>query len=194
MPPPLHPLAHTLLLRPSLPCAGHIDGTESPAAAAVRECKEEAGVDIALVGVLRTEYDGARALLGGPKLVSRLRLLYLGVPVDPLQPPKSAADGESDGAAWMSLQQLQALDAEGKLRGREPLLWAQYLCDGGVAVHRQFVCGESEGPMPSGLAPDTRQLIAKPTIGLADIVKGPTGSAEVVAAAAAAAAAPASSL
>ena len=97
--------------------AGQVDPGERIVDAAVRETREEAGVPIALDGVLRVEHtpraDGS----------ARLRVFFVGHPVDDT-PPKSVPDHESLGAAWYRLGEVDAL----KLRGdevRDLLEWVE---------------------------------------------------------------------
>jgi 8-oxo-dGTP pyrophosphatase MutT (NUDIX family) len=87
--------------------AGRAEPGESLAEAALRETREETGVPIVLEGVLRVEHtplpDGAR-----------VRAIFVARPADDT-PPKSAPDGESLGAAWVTLEALAKLP----LRGHE---------------------------------------------------------------------------
>lgn len=108
---------------------GRVDGSEDPRAAALRECVEEAGVEIDLKGVLRTEFksDTARC---------RLRFIFYGEPKH-LQHcvPKTCPDCESVGAIWASATDLYDLVGPKlagalKLRSLEPLEWVRYLEDG----------------------------------------------------------------
>ncbi len=87
--------------------AGGVEPGESFAAAAVRETREEAGVDVRLTGVLRFEHSplGARA---------RCRMLFAAEPIgDPT--PKQVSDDDTLGADWFTLAQIRQLP----LRGRE---------------------------------------------------------------------------
>ena len=80
---------------------------ESLADAAVREVFEETGVPIRLDGILRVEHSpgqGARD--------SRMRVLFTGTPIDDT-PPKTTADDESLGAAYLSLDEIRALPLRG---------------------------------------------------------------------------------
>lgn len=81
--------------------AGRVEPGESFAAAAIRETREEAGVAIAVEGILRIEReahaDGAR-----------MRVVFVARPVDD-HPPKAVPDGESLGAAWVTLAELDRL-------------------------------------------------------------------------------------
>ena len=88
---------------------------ESFAAAAHRETKEEAGIDIELEGVLRFEHSPS-------KHGARLRIIFFARPKDEKQPPKSKPDEESEEARWMTLKEFQHLIEEKreKLRAGEP--------------------------------------------------------------------------
>lgn len=122
---------------------GHVDGDETFASAAVRECREEAGIAIALDGVLRVEHAVEPAWSSVERPMGRMRVIYLARPVDPLEPPKSIADAESVRAAWVTSAELLAAAAgappppgstiDSSLRGPELLHWALYIERGGVA-------------------------------------------------------------
>ena len=81
--------------------AGRVERGESFALAAVRETREEAGVDVVLEGILRIEHaprsDG-----------SRMRVIFVARPADD-RPPKSAPDEESLGAAWFTLDEMEGV-------------------------------------------------------------------------------------
>jgi ADP-ribose pyrophosphatase YjhB (NUDIX family) len=57
--------------------------------AAIRETKEEAGIDVQLEGILQIQYT-PRPSGGG-----RERIVFFATPVNPNQPPKSIPDYES---------------------------------------------------------------------------------------------------
>jgi hypothetical protein len=63
------------------------------------------------------------------QLTTCQRAIFFGVPVDPKQKPKSVPDEESNGAKWMSLEEMKAVAAS--MRGTELLEWADYLEAGG---------------------------------------------------------------
>src|SRR5688572_30153945 len=87
--------------------AGRVERGETFAAAAVRETREEAGIPVRLVGVVRVEHS--------PHLHgARMRVVFLAEPVDDT-PPKSVPDGESLEAAWVALDEI----GQYPLRGRE---------------------------------------------------------------------------
>lgn len=90
---------------------GRVEPGETLADAAVREVFEETGVPIRLDGVLRVEHTPGHAGRD-----ARVRVLFLGTPIDDT-PPKTTADDESLGAAYLTLDELRALP----LRGAELL-------------------------------------------------------------------------
>lgn len=85
--------------------AGRVEPGETLAGAALRETLEEAGVHIALDGILRVEHslipDGAR-----------VRVLYTARPVDDAS-PKQQPDDDSLGAAWLRLSEIEHLPLRG---------------------------------------------------------------------------------
>lgn len=100
--------------------AGRVEPGESFAAAAVRETREEAGVPVNLVGVIRVEHSP------GP-VGARMRVVFLAEPTDDT-PPKSVPDGESLGAAWVTPGDLSRYP----LRGDEVRELFEYVAGGGA--------------------------------------------------------------
>ena len=102
--------------------------------AAVRECKEEAGIDIELKGVLRVEhsvgYDDAR-----------MRVIFYAEPKNCWQVPKQIPDSESLCARWVTLEEFKGLD---KIRGWELLEWGTYLQNGGQIYPPEVLGKESD--------------------------------------------------
>lgn len=119
---------------------GHVDEGESYEAAAVRECREEAGLDVELLGLLRVE------LTQLPRY-SRQRAVFLARPRDPLQLPKSRPDFESQGVCWVSCEELRGLP----LRGPEPSQYFQHVAAGGAVFPLGILAPEG-----SALSPDLR--------------------------------------
>jgi 8-oxo-dGTP pyrophosphatase MutT (NUDIX family) len=103
---------------------------------ALKETKEEAGLDVVLRGVLRVEVS-----LG--KYSGRSRVIFYAEPADSSQVPKSEADVESNGAFWASYEEICAFQSAGKLRGTEPLYWADYVERGGPIYPLEVVTKES---------------------------------------------------
>jgi 8-oxo-dGTP pyrophosphatase MutT (NUDIX family) len=105
---------------------GAVDPCESLSAAAMRETKEEAGIDIELKGILRIEYSSRDGYV-------RMRVIYYATPKDADQLPKTIPDYESAGAAWVSLKELgegREGERQGgslRLRGGEPVTWFNYV-------------------------------------------------------------------
>eukprot|EP00947_MAST-08B_sp_MAST-8B-sp1_P002270 g2270.t1 len=102
--------------------AGHVDRGQSFLDAAHAETWEEGGIEVNITGVLAVEHS-----LGGPS-DARMRVVFLAEPRDPDHPPKSVPDTESNGAAWMTLDEIEAksgLPPPEGLRGRELLKWGR---------------------------------------------------------------------
>lgn len=128
--------------------AGFVDPGENFVQAAHRETLEEAGVAITLRGILRVEH----TTKGSSH--ARMRVIFFAEPSDPDQPPKSEPDDESNGAAWVTLEELQAMHKKRVLRGGELLEWAEYLNKGGVVFPMGILTEEGdEPPPPSELVP-----------------------------------------
>ncbi len=75
--------------------AGRVEPGETLTAAALREVREEAGVDVRLDGVYRIEHTVLNE--GG----ARLRVVFAASPMDEA-PPKSVADEHTLRAAWFT--------------------------------------------------------------------------------------------
>ncbi|KAG7392888.1 hypothetical protein PHYBOEH_006275 [Phytophthora boehmeriae] len=103
---------------------GRIDSGENPAQAAIRETKEEAGIDIRLTGLLKMEYHPKQDRNGGQYV--RMRFVFYAEPLDCDQPPKSIPDYESAGATWCSADQVRSLP----LRGPEPVTFFDHVATG----------------------------------------------------------------
>lgn len=103
---------------------GRIDSGENPAEAAIRETKEEAGIDIRLTGVLKLEYHPKQDRNGSEYV--RMRFIFYAEPVDCDQPPKSIPDYESAGATWCRADQVASLP----LRGNEPVTYFDHIASG----------------------------------------------------------------
>jgi phosphatase NudJ len=86
--------------------AGRVEPGETFVEAAVRETREEAGIEVALDGIVRIEHspNGAGA---------RMRIVFVGHPADD-RPPKQFPDDESLGAAWVSRGELDRYPLRGE--------------------------------------------------------------------------------
>lgn len=96
---------------------GAVDYGEKLCHAAIREAKEEAGIDIELKGILAMEQSAH-------KKYSRQRVIFYAEPKNPAQPPKTIPDFESAGACWCTKEEIwKGL----RLRGSEPLEWTRLI-------------------------------------------------------------------
>ena len=105
-------LVHHRKLGMWLPPGGHIDGNELPTECAVREAKEEAGVDIEIMGQ-EENYDRVRVMLH-PKIVQlediepghqHIDLIYFAKLKDESQKVKNEDVGVSE-VRWFSREEL----------------------------------------------------------------------------------------
>jgi ADP-ribose pyrophosphatase YjhB (NUDIX family) len=84
---------------------GRVEPGEQLSVAAMREVREEAGVQVRLEGVLRVEHhpqgEGAR-----------MRVIYIASPIDDSE-PKQLADAESLRAAYLTLPEIRLLPHRG---------------------------------------------------------------------------------
>ncbi|KAG7389688.1 hypothetical protein PHYPSEUDO_009849 [Phytophthora pseudosyringae] len=103
---------------------GRIDSGENPAQAAIRETKEEAGIDIRLTGVMKLEYHPKQDRNGSQYV--RMRFIFYAEPLNCDQPPKSIPDYESAGATWCRADQVASLP----LRGSEPVTYFNHIASG----------------------------------------------------------------
>jgi 8-oxo-dGTP pyrophosphatase MutT (NUDIX family) len=87
---------------------GRVEAGETLVDAAVREVFEETGVPIRIDGILRVEHSPG----WGGSHDTRVRVLFTGTPLDDT-PPKTAADDESLGAAYLTLEEIRALPLRG---------------------------------------------------------------------------------
>lgn len=87
--------------------AGRAEPGEKLHQAALRETKEEAGIDITLEGVLRFEHSPS------PDGTARVRVIFVARPTKPSAPLKSVADEHSLGARWVRLSELDSLPLRG---------------------------------------------------------------------------------
>eukprot|EP00392_Amoebophrya_sp_AT5.2_P003350 g3355.t1 len=115
---------------------GRVDAGESLESAAIRECEEEAGVAIELVGVLQVQYRNSPS----PSVGVRLRVIFFARPkAGRSRVPKTIPDYESAGACWIRLDdpELEKLP----YRGSEPIFWANYIRNGGAVYPMALISG-----------------------------------------------------
>ena len=119
--------------------AGRVDSPENFQQGAVRETREESGIDIILEGVLRVELSPP---LGQGHY--RQRVIFLARPADDT-PPRNRENDDTLGAAWFTLEEARTL----KLRGDEVLPIFEYVEAGGaiypltVLAHERDPWGQS---------------------------------------------------
>lgn len=102
--------------------AGRVDPGETFGDAAVREVREEAGIEVRLTGLIRIEQKIFKDAM-------RMRALFVAEPISDA-PLKSIADRHSLRAEWVSAVEV----ANYPLRGTDAAHWIQYLSRGGL-VH-----------------------------------------------------------
>ena len=93
----------------------------------MRECREEAGIDVELKGVLRVDHSVKNEN-------ARMRVIFYAEPtsLEMCDQVKTVPDEESEEARWVSIQELHELgNSSPGLRGEELLEWAAYLERGG---------------------------------------------------------------
>ena len=111
--------------------AGRVEPGETFAEAAIRETREEAGIDVALDGIVRIEHTPSRD-------GARMRVLFVAHPIDD-RPPKSVPDDESLGAAWVTLDELDSYP----LRGDEVRELFAHVAAGGAVFPLALLADES---------------------------------------------------
>lgn len=108
--------------------AGRIEPGETWIEAAQRETLEEAGIPVIIEGIIRIEYtpvDGISA---------RVRVFFVARPKDNTS-PKTIADEESLGAAWLTLEEIENLP----LRGQDVREICHYVAGGGIIYPLELV-------------------------------------------------------
>ena len=109
---------------------GRVDPPESFFEAAIREAKEEAGIDIILKGILRFEYSYTKSNI---QSFLRFKVIFYAEPKDEKQELKKIPDKESEEARWVTLKELEQMrNIPPFLRGEELLEWGNYLENGGI--------------------------------------------------------------
>lgn len=123
---------------------GRIDCGENPAEAAIRETKEEAGIDIKLTGMIKIEYHPKKDHRSGSQYV-RMRFVFYAEPLDCEQLPKSIPDYESVGATWCRADQVERLP----LRGPEPVIYFSHIASGKTVYPLDLIHVTSTAPSNS---------------------------------------------
>ena len=123
--------------------AGRVEPGETFVEAAVRETREESGIEVTLDGIVRIEHsphgEGAR-----------MRVVFVGHPSDD-RPPKQIADDESLGAAWVRLDELDQYS----LRGEEVRELIAHVAGGGP-VYPLAVLAHEGAPLATSRSCDLR--------------------------------------
>lgn len=120
--------------------AGAVEKGETFLQACLRECAEEAGMNIQVKGILRVDHS-----VSGD--VCRTRVIYYGEPTSLAEANnyKIIADAESVEARWVSIDELLQLAATSPgLRGRELVNWAMYLENNGHVFPLEMFGEEGE--------------------------------------------------
>jgi len=114
--------------------AGRVDAGESFVEAALRETREEAGIEVILEGIIRFELD---------PVLCRQRVIFVARPKNNTA-LKSIPDFESQGAKWASFAEIKEHKNKGQLRGMEAYTWTKYLEQGGP-VYPLHILVDAEG-------------------------------------------------
>jgi len=117
--------------------AGRVEPGETFAEAAIRETREEAGIEVIPEGIIRIEH-------GPTAHGARMRAIFVARPRDD-SPPKSEPDEETLGAAWVSLDEM----ANYSLRGSEVRELFEYVERGGAIYPLSLLTMEG-APLPGG--------------------------------------------
>lgn len=113
--------------------AGRVEAGERFEDAALRETREESGIEATLEGVLRVEWSN------GPE-AARLRVVFLARATGGAL--KREPDEHSEEARWVRPEEL----GEFALRGAEPARWFAYVAAGGAVAPLAVLGPEDEGP------------------------------------------------
>jgi phosphatase NudJ len=119
--------------------AGRVDPGETITEAALRETREEAGIDVRLTGIYRIEQRPTAT----PRFGMRIRAFFDAVPVDANDALKSTSDEHSRRAAWLTLDEIR----DGRpLRGDEVLDVIGAIASGKAIVHPLGLLVEESRP------------------------------------------------
>lgn len=125
--------------------AGWVDPGETFVEAAIRETKEEGGIDIEVKGILRVEHSHN-------KHGARMRVIFYAEPRDEEQAPKTEADKESEEARYVSVDEFK--NSLGKIRGGELIAWGSYLDDGGPIFPLSILVTKETAPVVMPVMPE----------------------------------------
>lgn len=126
--------------------AGRVELGETFQIAAVRETAEEAGLPIALRGIVRWETSPTLEGL-------RLRVVFYAEPTDDT-PPKAVADEHSLEAGWFSLEELDRLP----LRGPDVRDYLEHVAHGGLITPLAALSDERIPIAMTDLAPPSLRV------------------------------------
>ena len=97
---------------------GRVEVGETLLEAAMRETKEEAGIDVDIKGVLKVEHS-TYAFDDRKKAYNRMRVIFYAEPMDEKELPKSVPNYDSAGATFIDISELDEIE----LRADEPREW-----------------------------------------------------------------------
>ena len=117
---------------------GWVDPGESLVDAAIRETKEESGIDVIIKGILRVEHSHSNT-------GARLRVIFYAEPRDEEQPPKKEADEHSAEARFVKVSEFK--NSLGKVRGPELIEWGDYLENGGPIFPLSLLASAEDDPV-----------------------------------------------
>ena len=101
---------------------GRVEVGETLIEAAMRETKEEAGIEVDIKGVLKVEHS-TYAFDDRKKAYNRMRVIFYAEPMDEKELPKSVPNYDSAGATFISISELDEIT----LRAEEPREWFRAL-------------------------------------------------------------------
>jgi len=107
---------------------------------AVLKTKNKTNIDIEIVGLLRIEHNNYG------KQSSRMRVVFFAIPkAGVIQTIKSVSDEQSDGALWLSLEEIRKLSETSLgIRGPEVIDWPNYIENGGIISPLKLLSTEEE--------------------------------------------------